>query len=112
MFWGASHLEAVIVPLYVQKVLNPLRNLPTDEAVVATAMKDLPRFLPVLEQQLGRGPWVLGEHFSLVDVALGTTCDSLEQPAVGIDLASAPNIRAWHARLAARPSWKAGVAAQ
>lgn len=108
MFWAASHLDPAIVSMVVQKIIGPtMRGQPTDEAVVAVAKADLARFLPVLEEQLKKQPWVMGEKFSLVDVAVGAAFHGLFDERVGFDRSPYPAINAWHARLTDRPSWTA-----
>jgi glutathione S-transferase len=47
--------------------------------------------------------WVLGEHFSVADVALGTSYDFV--PIVGLSDQPYRAVKAWHERLRARPSW-------
>ena len=105
MFWGASHLDPSIVPLVVNKLLNPMRGQPTDATAVANAERDLARYLPVLEAQLSKGPWLLGDAFSLVDVALGSSIDALLHPKLAFDRDRSPKAAEWVERLRQRPSW-------
>lgn len=107
LFWAASHLDPAALGLYVQKVVDPARNLPTDPARVAAFEKELARYLPVLESHLQGRDWLL-ERFSLVDVALGATFDGLFHKRTGFDASPYPNVQAWHARLVDRPAWKSG----
>ncbi|MFL5319829.1 MAG: glutathione S-transferase family protein [Myxococcaceae bacterium] len=110
MFWSAAHLDPSVVPFYVQNVINAMRGQQPDQTVLAAATKELDRYLPVLESHLGGRTWILGDKFSLVDVAVGATIDGLFHPAVKFDRSTVPNVRAWHGRLAERPSWSAGAA--
>lgn len=108
MFWSASHLDPAVSSTYVQKFLMPMRGGAPDEAVLGAASKELQRYLPILEAHLASHPYVLGETFSLVDVTLGASIDALFLPQLEVDRAAYPSIAAWHARLAARPTWSAG----
>jgi glutathione S-transferase len=110
MFWSASHLDPAIVGLVVQKVIAPMRGQRPDEAVIEASSRDLARFLPVLEAHLGGRTWMLGERFSMVDVALGASVDGLFLEAVGFDRGTCPNVAAWHRRLTERPAWLAATA--
>jgi glutathione S-transferase len=63
-------------------------------------------FLPVLERQIGAGPFVCGAHYSVADITALVAVDFMK-PA---KLAVAPvycNIARWHALVSARPSAKA-----
>jgi glutathione S-transferase len=105
MFWSCAHLEPAVFSLVVQRVIGPMRGQTPDEAVVGAATRDLARYLPVLESQASRGQWMLGDSFSMVDIALGTNFDALLHPALGFDVSAYPSAGAWHRRLVERPSW-------
>jgi glutathione S-transferase len=63
-------------------------------------------FLPILDRQLGAGPFVCGAHYSVADITALVAIDFMK-PA---KLAVAPaygNIAKWHALVSARPSAKA-----
>jgi glutathione S-transferase len=109
MFWCASHLDPALALLYAQKFLGRLRGQAVDETIVAAAMKDVVRFLPVLEARVAERVWIMGAGFSLVDVALGASIDALFREELAFDRAPYPGVSAWHARLVARPTWGAGA---
>jgi glutathione S-transferase len=62
----------------------------------------------VLEAHLASHPWIVGGAFSLVDVALGVCVDTLYRSELAFDRAPYPHVTSWLARLADRPTWKAG----
>jgi glutathione S-transferase len=109
MFWASAHLDPSVALVYGQRFLRPMRGQAVDETAVASAMKDLARYLPVLEAQLATGTWILGAHFSLVDIALGASVDALFRKEVAFDRTPYPAVSAWHGRLASRPAWGAGL---
>jgi glutathione S-transferase len=109
MFFCASHLDPAVESLYTQKFLSRLRGQAVDEAAVASAKKDLDRYLPVFEARMETQPWVLGPSFSLVDVALGTSVDTLFKKELEFDRKACPAIAAWHSRLSERPYWSAAA---
>jgi glutathione S-transferase len=104
MFFGASHLDPYFTTLVVERFLKLRRGEQPDEAIVASAMQWLARFVPVVEQHLAGREFVTGQ-FTLADITLGCTLEL--SPIVGLDLAAYPNVRAWLGRLQARPSWRA-----
>lgn len=107
MFWCVAHLDSSIGPLYFERFLVPLRKQAPNEAVVSAALKELGRYMPVLEKHLSEHSWMLGTQFSMVDVMVGAGVDALLLPEVAFDKASIPKTVAWHAKLAQRPSWRA-----
>lgn len=93
-------------------VVFPKRFLPRerwDTAAMAAASREIQAHLERVETQLGRspGPWLLGEEFTLADVAYLPFLHFLHL----LDVEAGPNVLAWAARLAARPSAHATVPA-
>jgi glutathione S-transferase len=61
------------------------------------------KFLPTLERQLADKPFVCGENFTIADITGLITLDFMKF--AGIPLPEdVPQVRRWHAALAARPS--------
>jgi glutathione S-transferase len=110
MFWASAHLDPAVASLFAQRFLAPRRKQAPDEAIVATSLAELARYVPVLEGHLARQPWMLGEAFSLVDVALGASVDALLRKELAFDTENFPALRRFHERFAARPSLGAGAA--
>lgn len=59
------------------------------------------RALTVMEQQLARTPYLVGEHYSIADVTLYAYTHVAHQG--GFDLSGYPAIQAWLARVASHP---------
>lgn len=62
----------------------------------------------MVEQQLGRGPYIAGDAFSLADIALGMFGHRwhvypIERPPL-------PRLKAWYERIGERPGFKAHIA--
>jgi len=62
----------------------------------------------MLESQLGTGPWVLGEHYSVADGYLFTLTGWLEGD--GVDTSKFPRLMAHHARGGQRPAVQRALA--
>lgn len=103
MFFGASHLDPYFTTLVVERFIKARRNEPADEALCASSLGWLSRFLPVVEQQLADREFVTGS-FSLADITLGCTIELCAL--LKVDLEPYPNLRAWLSRLQARQSWR------
>ena len=61
------------------------------------------RALEVMEQQLQRTPYLVGEHFSIADVTLYAYTHVAHQG--GFDLSRFPGIQAWIQRVASQPRY-------
>jgi glutathione S-transferase len=57
--------------------------------------------LKVMEQQLRRTPYLVGEHYSIADITLYAYTHVAHEG--GFDLSDYPAIRAWLARVASQP---------
>ena len=93
-----SHEPYVATPRYI------LRHLPADSSRRAELPARVARgraALQVMEQQLGRTPYLVGARYSIADIALYAYTHVADQG--GHDLAELPNVRAWMARVAAQP---------
>jgi glutathione S-transferase len=106
-FWNASHLEPGVNKLIGERIFKPMRGAAADPHVLEAGMKELGRYLPVLEAHLAKHEWMLG-RMSLVDVLVGTTAEYLKHAALEFDLGPTPATGAWLSRLAARPTWMVG----
>jgi glutathione S-transferase len=85
-----------------------------DEAAFEAMRRKVPRSVgdafALIEQGLLKGPWVLGETFSVCDPYLFTLASWLE--ADGVDLARLPRVLEHRARVAARPATQRALTAE
>jgi glutathione S-transferase len=109
MFFGASHLDPYIGIYIVERFVKARRNQPPEQKLLEHADTQLARFLPIVEQQLAGREYLTGS-FGLADICIGCTL-AIATP-LGHPLDAYPNITSWLARITARDSWKAAVAAQ
>jgi glutathione S-transferase len=80
-----------------------------DEAVVQSALKELPTFLGYLEGELDGHQYLVAETFTLADVSVACQLVNLRHAGVTIDATQHPTLAAWFERVVARPSLKALV---
>jgi len=80
--------------------------------VAAIGLTSLNRTLGLLDARIGRGPYALGETFSLVDVYLFVFLLWMRRPMLAGKLEARPNLDAMLARLAERPAISSAMAAE
>ncbi|SMF57375.1 glutathione S-transferase [Tistlia consotensis] len=79
------------------------------ESVPEAAAKTLVECLTLLEGRLARSPWLAGSEISLAEIALAPIVHRcLGFP---VELPPLPALRAWHGKLAARPSFQKACSA-
>ncbi|HMB76021.1 MAG TPA: glutathione S-transferase family protein [Kiloniellaceae bacterium] len=77
------------------------------EAVPPAVAKEIADGLALLEAQLADGDFVAGDALSLADIALAPIVGRCL--GFGLDLPELPAVKAWQARLAERPAYKAAI---
>jgi glutathione S-transferase len=77
-------------------------------ADVAASVEQLNATLERMEAALSRGPWLLGEMYSLADIVVAPLVDRMMD--LGLDglpgAARRPRVDAWRARMAGRPAYQ------
>jgi glutathione S-transferase len=101
----AMHMKLCDIQLARQTgtIIFPKRFLPRerwDEAAMAQAKKEIERHLGIVEQQLARREWMVGEGYSLVEVCYTPFVEFLPL----MEIAPPPAVAAWTARMLGRPS--------
>lgn len=98
-------LKAVPVPDRREDWRRMARE-PFNESEIAHAVANIRRTLERMEADLGNGPWLAGEIFSLADIHLSPYIVRIgEHEARGIRLADYPRCADWWQRLTARPAF-------
>ena len=103
--WNASHFEPGMFTVLFERMFAPMMGRTPDDVKVASGVKDIERYAPVLDKQLTAGPWLTGSQFTIADIALATTVEA-GMMAAKDELAPYSNIRAWYGRVMERKSWK------
>jgi glutathione S-transferase len=107
-YWQAVHLGPAIQRVAFERSMKPKFGMgEPDEKVIATHLKEVDQFLPVLEANLAGKDYVVGT-MSLADFALASTF--VYRAGAGIALDKAPNVLAWIDRMESRPAWQSAVA--
>jgi glutathione S-transferase len=105
MFWNSCHYEAAVFKAAMEKMIKPMMGGTPDESIIATAKGEYDRFAPVLNGGLEGKTWIMGNEFTIADIAVGVTVDLGTQ--CGFDpTGSFTHTTNWLNRLRQRPSWK------
>jgi len=94
----------------IHKGFGPLWKPQTPEATKATAKENLAKRFTYLEQHLARGPFLMGERFTVADAYLFTVVNWTNFH--GIDLSPYPNLKGFMERVAARPKVREALLAE
>jgi glutathione S-transferase len=94
----------------VHKGFGPLWNPAMPDGAKAIAKTNLGKRFAYLDAHLARGPYLLGERFTVADAYLFTVASWAAFHA--IDLKPYPNLQAYLARVAARPRVREALAAE
>lgn len=82
-----------------------------DQAAIAAMQRKVPQSVGegfgLIERELLKGPWVMGERYTICDPYLFTLAQWLE--ADGVDVAKLPKVREHSRRVAERPAVKAAL---
>lgn len=115
VFWDEfadTVLAASGLKILFNRLVGPkLLKVGGDEALALQGEAELPRWVDWLETQAPADGWLLGDTFSIADIAVASIFRTLAYVGHGVDAAARPNTAAWYARVTARPAW-AEVAAK
>jgi len=87
------HVNGAMGRVVFNRVFASFANVPSDKRSMSDGVKFLARFLPVIDRQLSKAKYLVGEQFSLADIALLATLDPAE--VAGVDLRPYQNIVKW-----------------
>jgi glutathione S-transferase len=109
-FADAGFLNGTIVP-FQQRIVRPIFfKEETEEDKIEEALTvTLPPFFDYLEQELGDNDWLVGNRFSLADIATATQFVSFHHGEAEVDAERWPRLAAYLERVLSRPSFKAIV---
>ncbi|MFM6831593.1 MAG: glutathione S-transferase family protein [Novosphingobium sp.] len=111
VFWDEfadTVLAASGLKVLFNRLVGPkLLRVGGDEAVALQGEAELPRWTDWFESVVPSQGWLLGETFSLGDIAVASTFRTLAYVGHGVDANARPATAAWHARVTSRPAWMA-----
>jgi len=104
LFYLSTHVSPPATELAFNRIAVKLTGAPADEAAIARGEKALPDLIAIIEGQLAKNKWMLGDDFTLVDCAYGPTLNVIEKAGLSYD--PFPKTRAYLDAIRARPAYK------
>lgn len=105
MDWALSTLANPFRALFLNKIRAT--DATRDEAAMEAGRAACAKHLVVLDNVLGRQPWLSGESFGVGDIPLG--CYAYGWFGMDIERPELPHLAAWYERLAERPGFREHV---
>ncbi|HTW69095.1 MAG TPA: glutathione S-transferase family protein [Acetobacteraceae bacterium] len=104
--WATHHLNPAASVLYWHRIIVPtFSDQAPDPNVIEKALGDFRRHAAVLDAQLDRRTWLVGDQVSYADFRVATTLPFAQ--GAGLPVAEFPNIMRWHDQLSAIDAWRA-----
>jgi glutathione S-transferase len=94
--------------LFFERVVKKLLKMQPDEAICEVALRDhMPAIGGYLEKEIGTHQYLVGDAFSIADIAIGTMFVNVHHAGEMIDASRWPSLATYVARTHARPSFQA-----
>jgi glutathione S-transferase len=108
--WDLAHWEPGCAMVIFERLVKPLFGLGAeDPAKVEEGMEKFRRAAPVLDGQLAKTRFVVGDRLTVADFSLGAVLNT--QPVSRLPLDDYANIRRWYQSLTGLPAWQKSMAA-
>jgi glutathione S-transferase len=104
MFFLACHISPAATDLAFNRIAVKLSGGTPDEAAIARGEKALPPVIAIIEGQLAKHRWMVGDNFSLVDCAYGPVLNVIEK--AGFSFGDFPKTGAYLNAIRSRPAWQ------
>lgn len=110
--YADTKLVDVVMPVFIQRVLNTkIFKQSCDEALVERSLESLiPPVFGYLESQIREDQWLVGDVFSIADIAVGSVFVSLKLAGEAVDGSRWPGLASYVERTHARASIAAIIA--
>ena len=108
MGWSAAHWGPALRPFLFERLVKKMMGKgDPDPAEIAKAEEALKKCGPVLEAQLSKHAFVLGEKLGVPDLVLAAPLVYME--AAQFPMQPFPHILAWYAKISALPQWQSAL---
>ena len=108
-FWEANHWDPAAAVFMFERVVKKLFGRgEADPAEIKRGTELMARLAPVLDGQLGKTRFVVGDRVTVADISLGGTLVSADQ--AGMPLEDYRGIQRWLTELRALPGWQKAAA--
>ncbi len=100
--WAIADLQPPLIEIFIQLVFVPEERRNHD--VIKKAQEKLPTLLQTLDNELKRGPFLVGNSFSLADLNAASVVSICQE--IKFDLTAFKNIQNWLNEISQRPAFK------
>jgi len=104
LFFLSGHISPSATDLAFNRIAVKLLGIPGDQDAIARGEKTLPGVIAIIEGQLAKGKWILGNEFSLVDCDYCPVLNVIEK--AGFSYRGFPKVQAYLDACRARPAWQ------
>lgn len=113
--WFEEYADTVVGPaigpgIFFERVVKRMLRGQPDESVVATTKSEkLPNIFDYLDREIGSKTYLVGDAFSIADIAVATHFVNLAHSGEDVDAGRWPNLARYVTGILARPSFKAMI---
>ena len=104
LFFLSAHITPAATDLVFNRLAVKVLGLQPDQDAIARGEKVLPSVLQILDGQLAKSKWLLGEDFTLVECAYGPTLNAIEKAGFSYD--AWPKVRGYLEAIRSRRAWQ------
>ena len=104
LFFLSGHISPSATDLAFNRIAVKLLGVPGDQDAITRGEKALPGVIAIIEGQLAKGKWMMGNEFSLVDCDYTPVLNVIEK--AGFTYGDFPRVRAYLDACRSRPAWK------
>ncbi len=97
MYFMSIHVAGALSKVVFNRVFAPVIKVEVDERSIQDGLNFLSRFLPVVDNQLAKNPYLAGKDLTLADIDLLASLDPAE--VANVDITPYPNITKWRKNL-------------
>lgn len=105
--YADTTIYSVFGPVFIQRVVVPrlMKGTP-DEELIQEALERTPEVLDYLEGEIGEREWLVGDQFSVADIAVTSPFVNWAYAGERVDASRWPRLAAYVERAHARPSMR------
>jgi glutathione S-transferase len=104
-FWVMTEIEPGLIDAFLNRAMLPSDQ--RDPKVAAAGEAKLARPLAVLDAELAKRSWLVGDRFTVADLNVASVL--FIAPIAQVDLAKYPNLQRWLAACTSRPAAKRAI---
>jgi glutathione S-transferase len=104
LFFLSGHISPSATDLAFNRIAAKVLGIRPDEDAIARGEKALPAVIGIVEGQLAKGTWLLGDNLTLVDCAYCPYLNVIEK--AGFSFGDFPKVSTYLDAMRSRPAWQ------